>query len=537
MIPDYVYRDNFELQRTMQALVPHLYNAHKFGMPCGSARPEESVLLYKYENSIKRLARLKQELFETSGKVFNTGAWQHVQSFVYDHLKLDKKPVVEHLRTRKKKGKKKKLDKDGNPEANADKYALCLLHYLNKSDAHIDKIFNLLIEVRKLDKTISSQYAKLLLVDECQSCKKKSDYYTCRECGGTTYGKFRDFDPNFCSERDGWLFVHSTHLQNQVTLRIGASDPPLTTFPRANHTKKLYPREIFVAPPGYTFVFTDLAKAERRFCAVYYDDHVMLDEVERGHAAVAEFGQELFGYTAEQVAKGTDGYSNTKTTLYLTQLGGGGKALHETLIGNYMYVPVDECWNIIGKVIRKYPYQQKIFGIAWEALVQGWWQTYFKQRFIYKRPHDLDGFNSIGQIKNAAERGYEKPMGAFEAFVRIYAATNIQGSATGIGTQIAALRYSEMLKANPRYKDVHLCLLKHDEMISVCPIELADEIKEMQEFCLTKKFETPQPYLSGVLRPELFFDMQAETEICRQWDVSPHKKYEGEYRNGILYRA
>lgn len=517
MIPHHVFADNFQLQRVMQALVPHLFEIHRYGMPCGPADFNESVLVYKYEHSRVRLANLKRKLFDLVGYELNLGSWQQMRDLLYGKLGLDPAPIIK-----------------ATGEAKSDKYALCMLHYLNRQDPRLDEIFNTMIELRKLEKTISNQYAKLLLTEDCE-CAKSKNSSLCMKCGGTKRGKVLAYDPYYCSVRDGWVYTHSTYLQNQITLRIGSVDPSIGTTPRANYTRKLFPRDIYVNKPGRTFVFTDLSKAERRFCAVYFDDPVMLDEVERGHAAVAEFGCELFGYTPEQVARGTEGYANTKTALYLSQLGGGGNALHKTLINNFEYRSEEDCWQIIGKIIRKYPYQQKIFGLAWEDLKKGWWQTFHKHRFIAQRPYELEAYTDWRQIQTGAN---EKAKEAFATFVRFYSASKIQDPATGTGTQIASLRYCEELAKRPHLKDCHLTIIRHDELVTDCPVECAQEIQALQEYCLGECFEKPQPYLDGVERPDLFFGMNCESEVARQWGCAkPEKIQDAEIRNGVVYRS
>lgn len=517
MIPHHVFQDNFQLQRVMQALVPHLFEMHRFGVACGSENYDESVLIYKYEHSRKRLANLKRKFFDLIGYEINLGSWQQMRDLLYVKLGLDPAPIIK-----------------ATGEAKSDKYALCMLHYLNRQDPRLDEIFNTLIEIKKLDKTISNQYGKLLLTEECP-CAKKKESLNCELCGGTKRGKVLGYDPYFCSVRDGWVYTHSTYLQNQITLRIGSLDPSIGTTPRANHTRKLYPREIYVNRPGRTFVFTDLSKAERRFCAVYFDDEVMLDEVERGHAAVAEFGMELFGYTKEQVAKNTEGYSNVKTALYLSQLGGGGNALHKTLIGNYAFFTEDECWNIIGKIMQKYPYQQKIFGLAWNDLQKGWWQTFHKHRFIAQKPYELEGYSDWRQIQAGSN---QKAKESFATFVRFYSASKIQDPATGTGTEIATLRLFDEIAKRPHLRDCQPCIVRHDELVTDCPVECADEIQKLQEYCLAECFEKPQPYLDSVERPELFFGMNCESEVSRQWGCSNLGKIkDAEIREGVVYRA
>lgn len=549
MIPQHVFADNFQLQRVMQALVPHLFEIHRYGMPCGPADFNESVLVYKYEHSRVRLANLKRKLFDLVGYELNLGSWQQMQELLYGKLGLDPAPIIKATGKSSVNQFKNELvpTKWDNPfspgetvfgckpkeylASSTDKYALCMLHYLNRQDPKLDEIFNTMIELRKLEKTISNQYAKLLLTEDCE-CAKSKNSDLCMKCGGTKRGKVLGYDPYYTSVWDGWVYTHTTYIQNQATLRIGGLDPAVPTTPRGNHTRKLYPRDIWATRPGRKLVENDLSKAEMLFCSVYFDDPVMLGAVRGGHKAMADFGMRWLGYQEHEVAKGREGYNNTKTAFYACLLGIEGMGLHKTLINNYAYFSEEKCWEIIKSIMQTFPFHQKKFGLAWEAIEKGYYVNYFGQRFIVQRPYELEGIRDWKQIKG------EKAKAAFTAFVRLFSATLIQAPATGINTQIAALRFCEEKAKRPQLRDCHLVALIHDAFIVDCPDECVDEIAELSDYCLAKCFEKPQPYLDKVMRPELFFGMSTESSAGRQWALDPNKEYKNaEWRNGLLYRA
>jgi len=514
MIPQHVFQDNFQLQRVMQALVPHLFEVHAHGMPCGSADFNESVLIYKYEHSRVRLANLKRRLFDLVGYELNLGSWQQMRELLYKKLGLDPEPIIK-----------------ATGEAKSDKYALCMLHYLNRQDPKLDEIFNTMIELRKLEKTISNQYAKLLLTEDCE-CAKSKNADLCMKCGGTKRGKVLGYDPYYTSVMNGWVYTHTTYLQNQVTLRVGGLDPAVPTTPRGNHTRKLYPRDIWAARPGRVLVENDLSKAEMLFCAVYFDDQVMLNAVHEGHKAMSGFGMRWLGYQEHEMGKGSEGYANTKTSFYATLLGIEGMGLHKTLINNYAFFSEEKCWEIIKSIMQTFPFHQKKFGLAWEAMEKGYYVNYFGQRFIVQRPYELEGVKDWRQLRG------EKARAAFTAFVRLFSATHIQGPATGINTQIATLRFFDEKAKRPHLKDCHLVALIHDAFIVDCPEECADEIAELSDYCLAKCFEKPQPYLDKTMNPELFFGMSTESSRGRQWALSSKEgDQSGEWHNGLLYRA
>lgn len=535
-IPAQVFQDNFQLQRILQPCVSALYRISRVGMACGPAGLERNVMVFKYYQAQRRMAELKQRLFGLAGYKFNVGYFQAKRDFLYKHLKLDTK-LLREAKEESEKIVGEKFD-DNKAELGSGAYEISFLHFINRHDPTLDLIFKTLIEIQKLGKVISTQYLKLMHVEVCGVCKGKTrkkgiSKFECETCGGLGTGKVLGFDESFCSIRDGWLFVHSKYLQTQVTHRLSAKDFPITTTPRPNDTYKIYSREMFVAEPGYGFAFCDLAKAERRFAAVYYDDQQMLREVNVGQPAIAEYGMMAFGFTADQVRKGTEGYDLTKKTIYGGQYGMGGPRLHKMLIENYFYLSPSDCDEVIKKLYQRYPYQSKVILAAWDAFMRGYWQTYFGQRFIVNKPHSLMGYTSFSQIRNNRDA-----QGPFGAFARTYASTMVQGAATGVNTQIAILRVESMLKERKHLSKCKLCLAKHDELAIYGPAECLEECSQILDYCLAKRFETPQPYLDKVQRPDLVFGMQSESEITRQWHTHSGKQYEnGEWRDGILYRA
>lgn len=540
-IPPQVFQDNFQLQRVLQACVGSLYHIHKQGMACGPADLERSVITFKYHKAIERLVGLKKKLFELSNYQFNVNYPGDVCEFFYDHLKLDKSQLIA---AKKKSEEELGEGFDNNEEeAGSGAYEIAFLHYMNKANPLLDEIFETFITIKKLSKVISTQYTKLLRMDFCPKCKgknipKKSKRRSeskcfCEVCGGTGWGKPLAFDEAYCSIRNGWVFVHSNYLQTQVTHRLSALDFPITTTPRPDDTYKLYSREIFVAEPGYGFAFVDLAKAERRFAGVYFNDEQMIREVNIGQPAIAEYGMLAFGFTEDQVRKNTKGYDLTKKTIYGGQYGMGGPRLHKMLIENYFYRSPDQCWDILEKLYQRYSYQREIFGHAFDAFKKGYWTTYFGQRFIVNEPYELMGMKSFAQIKAT-----KTAWGAFGAFARLFASTVIQGPATGINTQIAILRAESMINERPHLSRCKLCLAKHDEASVYGPREHLDECADILDYCLAKRFETPQPYLDKVTRPDLTFGMQTEREVTGQWHVHEGHSYEGgTWKDGILYRA
>lgn len=547
---DQSIRNNLNLQGVMQANVPILFDMHIAGVPLGPADPEQNVLLFKEKAWRARLFKLRRELYDLAGCEFNLdshGEKGQMGQFLYGKLGLPK--VRDGGRI------------DGKIVTN--KYAICFTHYNTQKEAryspdekrYFDVIFKKIIEIRKLSKAYSMFVAKLLVLDECDECRKESGKkFKCQKCGGTGYGEVLGFDPRYVSIRDGIVYVHPTFLQNQLTLRIGCLDPNLQTWARGNDSYKIYVRDMLVSRPGTVFVHTDISKAERRFAAIFFKVAAMLEEVERGHAAVSEFAQDAIGLLPSQTAKGTEGYNNAKTILYATQYLGGGVTVHEKLMESYSFFPIPKCWEMVNKVWEKYGgYYRAVYEGAWEALRRGYWSTYHGQRMRAERPYELDGYRSMQDFMGnrrtaAAQRRVNTAKRAFDNFAAIYASTNIQGAATGMHTQIALLRATREIEKRPALKKAgaRICMVWHDAFLGIAPEECKDEMREIQEQAL-EQFEDTTPYLEPL--PEycdLRFGMRTETKFYRQLEVdipdgvedTTEKSNPGLfYRDGILFRA
>lgn len=542
-------QNNLALQGVLQANVSILFDMHVAGVPLGSADPEQNVLLFKERAWRKRLFQLRRELFDLAGCEFNLdshGEKGQMGRFLYGTLGLPK--VHEGGRI------------DG--KVVTDKYAICFSHYKTQTEKRYatdkefyDLIFKKIIEIRKLSKAYSSFVAKLLVLEECKTCRRDSDKkFKCPTCGGTGFGEVLGFDPKYISIRDGVVYLHPTFLQNQLTLRIGCLDPNIQQWSRGNDTYKIYVRDMLTAMPGWTFVHTDISKAERRFAAIFFKVLAMLEEVERGHAAVSEFAQDAIGLLPSQTAKGTEGYNNAKTILYATQYLGGGVTVHKKLMESYSFFPIPKCWEMVNKVWSKYgDYYKAIYEGAWAALQRGYWSTYHGQRLRAERPYELDGFKSIHEFQGerrsrAAQKRISTAKQVFDDFAAIYASTNIQGAATGMHTEIALLRATKEIEKRPALKKAgaRICVVWHDAFLGLAPEECKDEMQEVQERAL-EQFEDTTPYLKPLPEhKDLYFDMKTETKFYKQLEVDRPKDFDIWteeknpnlfYRDGVLYRA
>lgn len=523
-LPKHIIQANVNLQNVMQRLVPVLWRMHSHGFPIGSSELENNVCAWKAEAWQHRIANLKQKLFDYTGKSFNLD----------NHHPTSKNGIRHFLYAKKNDGGLGLEPVKLHGKVVSNKYAICKLHYLAKQDKNdeIDQVFKWLIEIRLLQHRYRFATARLLLFDSCKRCDDDTKY-KCLYCGGTGHGKVLGFDPRYCTERNGWIWVHPTFLQNQITLRVGCLDPNLEQVPRNNAEYNIDVRDQYCAPPGYVFVEVDGAKTERLFAAVRFNDPVMLDEVRRGHPAVAEFGEIIFGTPKEQITKNSIEYAVTKTLVYATQLGGTGETVHNKFMESYKYFDVEFCQEMVDKCHKRYEaYYTNGKDEAWKALKDGWWATYHGQRFLTEMPYELDGYSDWKYIKNP------RALQVWNKFLRFFLATHIQGPATGFHTQKAALLVQDDLDrmTKPEYWDeariengnsdlATLVGLKHDELIALCKKELAAEVENILVKRITD-LEDVSPYLPGTLRPELKFGLQSESVIEKQWSCTPAENWQ-----------
>lgn len=519
---------NLALQNVTQAVVPILFDMHHQGIPFSDGKIENSVIFHKSRGWKARLSSLKQKLYSLARtSPFNLdshGPNGQFRKFLYGTLGL------------------RQIKESNRPDAKviANKYAVALLQYETQSDPRLSEIFATIIEIRKLQHSYRNFVKKLTIQGECPACMKNKQAFACPVCGGTGHGDPIGYDYHYVTIKDidgrPWAHLHPTFIQNQLTHRVGCLDPNWQQFSRDNEIQKIYVRDHFYCPPGWTYVFCDLKKAERKFAAVFFNDPVMLDEVSRD-TAIAEFAADMFGLPMAQCMKGTQAYSNAKIILYATQLLGGGRTAHEWLMQSYVYFPEDQCWQMVAGVLKKYSvYYNEIYDRSWEALERGYWTTYHGQLFPCRMPYELSGYKSWKEVKYSRR---EKALNAFEAHSRAFAATSIQGPATGMHLQIATRMANDEINRRPHLlrAGARLMGVRHDELAGIAPVPLAQELADIFEKSICS-FEQ-NPYLTP--NPDyahLHFGMSAEVEIQTQWSVNLKKLgQDANIKDGVLYRV
>lgn len=523
---EYATQANLHLQNVMQRLVPIIWRLHKNGFPIGSTDLENNVMAFKANAWQKRIADLKQSLFAKVGREYNFD----------NHHPTSKNGVRHFLYGKKAEGGLELEPVKLHGKIVSDKFAVCKLHYLNQKNEEINSIFRTMIEMRLLTHRYRFATARLLLFDACKRCDKDTKY-KCLYCGGTGHGRVLGFDPRYCTERNGWVYVHPYYLQNQITLRVGCADPNLEQVPRNNDEYQIDVRDQYCAEPENTFVFVDGAKTERLFAAVRFGDPVMYDEAVRGHPAVAEFGAEIFGVPAESITKNSPLYAVLKTLVYATQLGGKGETVHTKFMESYRYYEIDYCQELVEKCEKRYEvYYHNAKEEGWKALKDGFWVTYHGQRFLTTMPYELLGYSHYSRIRNP------RAIATWERHLRFFMASQIQGPATGFHIQIAALRAADEIDklVNPVWSDDRMdngnseiaCLagLKHDELIAKCKKPMADEIEKILVKHITN-LEDCSPYLPTTMLPQLKFGLKFESECLPQWSIKQDKDWKNMSRD------
>jgi len=89
----------------------------------------------------------------------------------------------------------------------------------------------------------------------------------------------------------GW--VHPTYFMMNVTPRLGMSDPTLNTLPRPENGGDIV-KSMYVAPPGYKFIFKDFSQVELRIIAHFSQEPVWIEGFLNGHDMHAAMAQRIW---------------------------------------------------------------------------------------------------------------------------------------------------------------------------------------------------------------------------------------------------
>lgn len=533
MIPQEALDRNLALMNVIQPLGSILDKM----TDVGTAPISEEVLRFKARAWTNRIKEVRDTIYSDPriGTRFNLNSNPQCKSVLYGKLRF---PEV------------KRYDAANRKETvTVNQYAINLLYYNTK-----DPLLRSWGLLQRLRHRKSNFVDKLLLYKPCPKCTDKSRW-ACDYCAGSGYGEILGPNPRYVSIRDGWWWLHPVYLQLAVTGRLNCLDPNLLQWPRNSVTWNIDCRDIFVAPPGKSFVLTDRSKAERLVGAVIFNDPIMLAEVMSGSKAFSGLAQDCFGLTEAECRKGTDWYTAMKTSAYSDQYFVQAQTLHEYLMKQDIHLPLDECKRVLIFLADRYAaYKANAEQFVWEKLhmPRPFTRNLHGRLFRFEMPIELSEmeFRTVKYTRNAKARA------AFAEMCRKIVSFVIQGSATGDDCQLTALKIVDELDqmTRPGFFSLYRYLngdwtkaapfiFKHDEWGILCDDDLIPEVK-----ALLKKhaedFNHLEPYLTTTF--DKTFNMGSETEVQKQWSVEPEegweqmlemKNAEHFYRNGIRFKA
>jgi DNA polymerase-1 len=237
--------------------------------------------------------------------------------------------------------------------------------------------------------------------------------------------------------------LHTDFVQHGAeTGRFSSRNPNLQNVPNASTPHGMAIRNLFCAPEGHVLVCADYSQIEPRIIASFSKDPVFMGAYERGedvYTALAEpLGLPRSGGKIAVLAM-SYGVGPEKVENSLGLVRGSGKQLLDDFEQQFAAV---------------YKYKRKVVAEARNQRPLPYVSTILGRRRYLP---DLRS-NEFG-LKSRAER---------QAFN-----TLIQGSAADI-MKIAIVRAHAMLP-----KEAHLMLTVHDELLTVCPEAMADEVAEI----------------------------------------------------------
>lgn len=315
------------------------------------------------------------------------------------------------------------------------------------------------------------------------------------------YRQASKFLATYIGPMDGREVVHPSFWQiGAWTGRMSCSRPNMQNIPvRGEGSSEL--RAMFVPRPGHVFVVSDYDQIELRLLAHYLNDAGFKEKIERGDDVFAELAAYLaptlqyldeFGDDPANYRKGAPGAEKrvaAKNTTYAISYGAGGGRISD-MLGLPTGPPLGpNAWTV------KKGYQKE--GDPSHAAAR---------KVIAEVKSWLPGYDALtnrkyGRIPNKIRReGFVSTINGRKQIVnkdKEYVGLNalIQGSAADIFKQgiINVAEATAHLGALP-------VLFVHDEIVSECPVEHAEECLRLQDAAMMAAWDlTPALSVSGCI--------------------------------------
>lgn len=316
----------------------------------------------------------------------------------------------------------------------------------------------------------------------------------------TDYRQAAKFLSTYIEPMLGRDVVHPSFWQvGAWTGRMSCSRPNLQNIPvRGEGASEL--RAMFVPRPGHVFVVSDYDQIELRLLAYYLNSEEFKDKIRRGDDVFAELAAELavlldyapeYGVNSMNYRKGQPGAvkrGDAKNTTYAITYGAGGGRITDMLGLDPGPPLTSKAWTVQrGYQKAGDPSHQQARKVI--AMVKSWLPNYERlagrNGRIYKKI-ERDGFvSTINGRKQIVNRDKQ--------YVGLNAL--IQGSAADIFKQgiINVAEATAHLGSQP-------VLFVHDEVVSECPVEHAEECLRLQDQAMREAWDLdPALAVSGTI--------------------------------------
>jgi DNA polymerase I-like protein with 3'-5' exonuclease and polymerase domains len=255
------------------------------------------------------------------------------------------------------------------------------------------------------------------------------------------------------------------------TGRLSSSEPNLQNIPSSGEYGKLV-RNLFVAPPGHKLVVADYSQIEPRIIAAFSKDPRLVDNYLTGGDIYTTIGNTM----------GVDRKAGKVLVLAISY--GVGPDKIATSIG----CSLKEAKELLARFEKEFAsiskYKNSVIRLARNKEPLPYVETLFgRRRYI----PDLLVKDNLGLLARAERQAFN---------------TMIQGSAADV-MKLALVRAHSCFVNEP---DINVVLTVHDELVTICPENRADEVAE-----------AIRESMEGVSLPQITVPLKSEVYIVDKW--------------------
>ena len=254
------------------------------------------------------------------------------------------------------------------------------------------------------------------------------------------------------------------------TGRLSSSEPNLQNIPSSGDYGKLI-RNLFVAPPGYKLVVADYSQIEPRVIASFSQDPILVENYRTGGDIYTTIGNTM----------GVDRKAGKVLVLAISYGVGPDK------IASSIGCSIQEAKNLLTRFEKEFMsiprYKAKIIRMAKQVEGVPYVETIFGRRRYLPDLRSGDR----GLLARAERQAFN---------------TVIQGSAADV-MKLAIVRAHSCFLDEP---DINVILTVHDELVTVCPEDRAEEVAEAIRVSM-----------EGIHLKEITIPLVAEVTIVDKW--------------------